>query len=280
MEEKLKIFEKEYIFLDPTQRNFLLLDVGENSLYRNFCFVGASGTGKTQLALAGINKLLNTLPEEKSVRLILATCQYTSPKSDLHNLFEQELKQILEEHKNVQGETDILSLSCIMRKLKMNEKKFNARNPKMYKMPVLIAAISEELEKMYQNDYIILFLDEIVCFGNKDGLDWRGLKPGPKIRLFLAFSPISHYSGKIPSLQSTTCQQDEDALRLPEDSSFFNLKLLERYRNSRKIKDFAMFLGNNLKKCLDLSENVNIPESGKFIQWIDAGNKFDDVLKT
>ena len=87
-----------FLYLNPLQRD-LLLKVNKTSTMKNFCFLGGSGTGKTQMALAVIRKLISTKVDQRPTRIILASYQHEKPEPELLKTF---LKERFQESENIQ----------------------------------------------------------------------------------------------------------------------------------------------------------------------------------
>ena len=68
--KKSEVLENNYLYLTPLQRD-LLLKVNKTSSIKHFCFLGGSGTGKTQMALAVIRKLISIKDDQRPIRIIL-----------------------------------------------------------------------------------------------------------------------------------------------------------------------------------------------------------------
>ena len=64
--------ERSFWYLNEKQRNLLLKVNDKTSEVKNFCFVGGSGTGKTQMALEVIKKLLDRYKDLN--QLIISLC--------------------------------------------------------------------------------------------------------------------------------------------------------------------------------------------------------------
>eukprot|EP00092_Neocalanus_flemingeri_P019101 GFUD01020691.1.p1 GENE.GFUD01020691.1~~GFUD01020691.1.p1 ORF type:complete len:768 (+),score=204.79 GFUD01020691.1:229-2532(+) len=251
--------KKTFWFLNAEQRD-LLQNVNKSSLLRNFCFVGGSGTGKTQMALQVIRKLLDNYEGQKPIKLIMSSVQFGYP----------ELRKYFEKQKFKDIEIEIVSLGTIVTNLDIVKEDYYVPGKKMYKMPVLIDEICKRFEDLHKEKHIIFFLDEILTFGNPEGLDWRNLKPGPSINLLLAFSPVSLEKGT--KLMVSKGKDPEDAaecLLLPTDASFHVQELCLRYRNSRSIQKMTSFVGLKIGKYLTSDEEPATCVVGEKPVWID-----------
>jgi hypothetical protein len=261
---------KSFWFLNKDQRE-LLQQASETSDLKNFCFVGGSGTGKTQMAIEVIKKLLLKHDGQKPTKLFIASCQKGQDRTGETELLKHFKEQ---KFKSENLEIQILTLGKTMKLLQIFEKfgrnTFNVPGKNMYKMPMLIEAMCKRFKEVYTEENVIFFLDEIMTFGNSESLNWKTLKPGPSTNLLLAFSPVSLEKGtkQIVSNDEESSETSE-CLQLPTDPSFYIQKLNLRYRNSINIQKLTCFIGQEIGKYLSSAEEPATNVVGDIPVWID-----------
>jgi len=283
-----EVLENTCLYLTPLQRD-LLLKVNKTSSIRNFCFLGGSGTGKTQMALAVIRKLITTKDKQRPIKIILASC--LQPESELLKSFLQEdfkgSEQIevnvhslasLMELVGLQGEQAVRYEVKEETLLSTQQYLNRDRNP-LYSMSHLTDTLCKRLEKQFPEEQIIFFLDEIVPAGPPMCFDWRDVLSGPSINLLVAFSPVSDIDGENECIiwEGGLSTSLVEYIRLPEDDNFVWLRLNQRYRSSRSIQEFTLFLGKDLKKYLALNEKPKIDVVGEKPIWMDVGEDKDKI---
>ena len=142
-------------------------------------------------------------------------------------------------------------------------------------MPKLVDAMCKKLADLHRDEHVIFFLDEIMTFGNPDGLDWTRLEPGPSTTLLLAFSPVSLDKGAkqlVSGSQEFITEDFLECLKLP--TSFAQVFLDQRYRKSRSIQNLTCFVGHEVGKYLTSKEKPATDVVGDIPVWIDiAGDK-------
>ena len=271
--DKQKMIQNVVKILNESQRD-LLMKITRKSPQVNYCFIGGSGTGKTQMALEVIKKILAMkCQDKKSRRLILSSCQHGD--TGLQKLFKS---------KTFQCNVTVQPFGDLITKLKTNNKDFQRQfteeyevpKKRMYKMPKLIAAMCKLLEKDYEHDHVIFFLDEIMAFGNPDSLDWTELDPGPCVTLLLAFSPLSLEKGA-KQLVAEGGESDESSEYLKLPTTFEHVKLSKRYRNSRSIQRLSCHIGHQVGKYLISAESPANDVVGEKPPWIDIGANKDRI---
>merc|ERR1719318_268595 len=141
-----EVLENTCLYLTPLQRD-MLLKVNKTSSIRNFCFLGGSGTGKTQMALAVIRKLISTQDDQRPTRIILTSCQHEDPEPELLKTFQKEKFK-----KSDNFQVNVHSLGALMEALELKGgtefavKDKDRNDMKMYRMPYLVHAICKKLE--------------------------------------------------------------------------------------------------------------------------------------
>ena len=140
----------------------------------------------------------------------------------------------------------------------------------MYEMPKLVDAMCKPLADLPKDEQVIFFIDEIMSFGNPDGLDWTRLEPAQSLTLLLAFSPVSLDKGTkqlVSGSQEFITEDSSECLKLP--TSFEQVILDQRYRNSRSIQNLTCFIGHEVGKYLTSGEKPATDVVGDIPVWKD-----------
>ena len=303
--------EKELIVFDEDQCECLGI-VENNPDIRNFIFIGASGTGKTLLAIRTIHDLIRKYHQlgKKKIYIYALAARGTNKRSPskLLNFFKENIK--IPHDLQLQPEPIEIKIFCN----DVHEIYEKHRNKKQYRFigvhnPQVIELLRRKLTKQHADGQVILFIDELENndnwdeerFLNNDSMmSERMHSKTPDTVLILTFNP-----GTSQQNDYAIAENPRDKLRskpeagdyrspFTKDGNDFSVRLFMgmenlfqkhltlRYRSSSNIQKLTRFLMNSMDSFAltnmqpETGEIDMAPIEGDIPVWYDIGRYTDD----
>ena len=296
-------FEKEVIVFDNEQNN-ILMNLEDHPEVKNIIFVGASGTGKTIMAIQSMKGLIqryNAL--EAKIAYIYALCFRGVRQLPSKYLLNYLKENITSEHLLNEPSGMKIQVRCEDIFYFSEEKgiSMDMQNLRFFSPLDLIQEISHRLNQLHRDGPVILFVDEFELIEVKESdvaelgwdYNWNGLRPPgcedpnaiPEntVHLIISLNPGTskengratdnlQYESSMNVLSSTI----KNKHYIPANI-FHKVKLNLRYRNSEAIQKFTQFVAEKQEL---FTEEIHVPPiTGDFPIWIDIGIFSEDNFK-
>ena len=257
-----------FIFLNDVQRDILSRPFEG----LNVCFTGASGTGKTEMALALVKNIAIDCQEKgEHIKIVIATC-IKGKTAPLITKFKRDFEEL-----GINEESSMIYPTGELCKLLGFSLKEYQEGDRYNKWPDIVNRISEELSRKFPNDKIIFFVDEIMPFGNRAALDWSNTQSRHSMNIFLAFSPLGQDRKRVLKITDQAIQlfpqPNEEYFVLPDPntSGFVHCPLTLRYRSTQCLQNFTKLVGKHVGKYAETNERPGIDAPGEKVRWLDLG---------
>ena len=294
--------EKQMILLNDDQKN-VLQHLDTHPQIKNFIFCGGSGTGKTVMAIECVKRLSERYESQGVEQVIVyaSVSQRKVPDGHINHWLLKNFEDNINQGTNMC--VHVKTFGEICDDLQINKNDFKSSNRHSYRLPKLIDEVCHSLKEKHKHNPVILVIDEIMVFGNRDSYDWSSLSPpgceDPKadpesnLNLILAFSPgtisrgHSYMTINIPDKRNSIHQRksviynidikeqinnyEDECIDLPKGDSFLMKWLNMRYRNTEKIQKLTWMIGTTMGIYLNKYERHVPFTPGDFPIWIDLG---------
>ena len=207
---------------------------------------------------------------DEEVRIFIITC--TKGKATILNKFRDSVKK----HVKDESWLKIGAVKDLCDELNIDIREDYSYHDKYNKWPELIQRISLELSEAHPDTRLVLFVDEIMPFGNPASLDWRNLESHSSMNIFLAFSPVGQDRNKVLKIVEhpepwSAANEEQFILPNPHHSGFVHCPLTLRYRNTVRLQRLTSAVGRWVGKYADTGESPGIDVEGEKMKWFELG---------